>query len=281
MSVVELTDKDYQAIEDAVMETARGRWFLSEYKKRNGVADTSTLLDAISRLEKVIGSIKTPTADDNEPVAVAIAPATVENTGAAPVDDGSALAAAQAVIVGDAAPHADEQPSLSNENLQFFANDEELFSSDANDILPETKVDAPVVESVGAEEPAVSITVMDPKPAEESTPEGNDDGERIQIFQSISDDQPAKVPDTRKEALPNVDLQAFDDSQKGNDASDLSASLAETVGEEPQKKPVPDISMQADPAEQERIVVIRETVDNVDIPLFDDEPDEKGTKANA
>lgn len=44
-------EADYEAIREAFMETARGRWFLAEYTKRNRNADTSLLLDAVSRLE--------------------------------------------------------------------------------------------------------------------------------------------------------------------------------------------------------------------------------------
>ena len=42
---------DYEAIEAALLESARGRWFLAEYSKRNRSADTRMLLDAITRLE--------------------------------------------------------------------------------------------------------------------------------------------------------------------------------------------------------------------------------------
>lgn len=49
-----VSQSDYAAIEAAVMETARGRWFLSEYARRNRTADTDVLLDAIGRLEKVV-----------------------------------------------------------------------------------------------------------------------------------------------------------------------------------------------------------------------------------
>lgn len=43
----------YEALESAVMESARGRWFLSEYAKRNRAADTMMLLDALKKLENV------------------------------------------------------------------------------------------------------------------------------------------------------------------------------------------------------------------------------------
>ncbi len=46
-----LSDADYESIEQAVVETERGRWFLSEYARRNRNADTEVLLSAINRLE--------------------------------------------------------------------------------------------------------------------------------------------------------------------------------------------------------------------------------------
>lgn len=53
-----LVEADYEAIEQAVMETARGRWFLAEYARRNRHADTTAVLDAIGRLEGAMGSAK-------------------------------------------------------------------------------------------------------------------------------------------------------------------------------------------------------------------------------
>ena len=47
-------DESFEAIEQAVMETARGRWFLAEFAVRNRQAETMTLLKSLSRLEKVI-----------------------------------------------------------------------------------------------------------------------------------------------------------------------------------------------------------------------------------
>ncbi|HVY00739.1 MAG TPA: hypothetical protein VHA55_13220 [Pseudorhodoplanes sp.] len=50
----EPSDAVFEAIRDAVMETARGRWFLAEYARRNRHADTETLLAALSRIESLI-----------------------------------------------------------------------------------------------------------------------------------------------------------------------------------------------------------------------------------
>ena len=46
------TQKDYEAIEAAVLESPRGRWFLAEFARRNRAADTLMLLEAIHKLER-------------------------------------------------------------------------------------------------------------------------------------------------------------------------------------------------------------------------------------
>ena len=47
-------DLDFDAIEAAVMETARGRWFLKEYARRNRNADTQAVLEAVDRLKEPV-----------------------------------------------------------------------------------------------------------------------------------------------------------------------------------------------------------------------------------
>lgn len=47
-------DADYETIEAAVMETARGRWFLQEYARRNRNADTQAVLSALDCLRESI-----------------------------------------------------------------------------------------------------------------------------------------------------------------------------------------------------------------------------------
>ncbi|UHC15993.1 hypothetical protein LRS73_26535 [Methylobacterium currus] len=46
--------EEYDVIEGAMLETARGRWFLGEYARRNRSADTDVLLQAIGRLENAV-----------------------------------------------------------------------------------------------------------------------------------------------------------------------------------------------------------------------------------
>lgn len=45
---------DYEQMEAAVMETARGRWFLAEYARRHRSADTEAILRELARLESSI-----------------------------------------------------------------------------------------------------------------------------------------------------------------------------------------------------------------------------------
>jgi hypothetical protein len=51
-------EEDYAAIAEAFMETSRGRWFLTEYAKRNRNADTSMVLDAVQRIEQSLAAQK-------------------------------------------------------------------------------------------------------------------------------------------------------------------------------------------------------------------------------
>src|SRR6186713_520630 len=50
------SEEDYEAIREAFMETSRGRWFLTEYAKRNRNADTRMVLDAVARIEQSLAA---------------------------------------------------------------------------------------------------------------------------------------------------------------------------------------------------------------------------------
>ena len=59
------SESDYEAIREAFMETARGRWFLGEYAKRNRNADTRMVLDAVARIEDTLAAQRMPPELDN------------------------------------------------------------------------------------------------------------------------------------------------------------------------------------------------------------------------
>ena len=63
---------DFLAIEAAVLETDKGRWFLTEFGRRNRVADTQTLLNALDRLERNL-TAQTVSQSDPSPDVVALA----------------------------------------------------------------------------------------------------------------------------------------------------------------------------------------------------------------
>ncbi|MFV0281714.1 MAG: hypothetical protein ACK5JM_13265 [Rhodoblastus sp.] len=60
-----LSGADYAMIEQAVMETARGRWFLLEYARRQRAAETQRLSEVVDRLEAMLAG--NPSAPAREP----------------------------------------------------------------------------------------------------------------------------------------------------------------------------------------------------------------------
>lgn len=54
---------NYDEIEQAVMETPRGRWFLNEYARRQRAQDLSGILKAMERLERALDVRPAPAAD--------------------------------------------------------------------------------------------------------------------------------------------------------------------------------------------------------------------------
>jgi hypothetical protein len=65
--------EEYEAIESAVQETERGRWFLAEFARRNRQADTQVLLNALTRMEHGLDGRATQEASVAKEAIVAIA----------------------------------------------------------------------------------------------------------------------------------------------------------------------------------------------------------------
>ncbi|WP_407188833.1 hypothetical protein [Bradyrhizobium centrosematis] len=66
----EPNEQDYDAIREAFMETARGRWFLGEYARRNRNADTRMVLDAVAKIEETLAAQRQPVVEDRLPEAL-------------------------------------------------------------------------------------------------------------------------------------------------------------------------------------------------------------------
>ena len=90
---VQPSEEDYEAISEAFMETARGRWFLGEYAKRNRNADTRMVLDAVARIEQSLTAQKQQDTDDRLARALTSIKAVIEEArnAASAAIDGMAL----------------------------------------------------------------------------------------------------------------------------------------------------------------------------------------------
>lgn len=74
-------DIEFEAIEEAIMQNPRGRWFLNEYARRNRSADTDLLVSAIEHLYKAAITSRTEPVSTPAPVT---APEPVAEPAAAP-----------------------------------------------------------------------------------------------------------------------------------------------------------------------------------------------------
>src|SRR3984893_14605724 len=85
------SEEDYEAIREAFMETARGRWFLDEYALRNRNADTRMVLEAVAKIEETLAQQRQapPPPKDKRPemlAAIGSAGGAAEQTASAALD---------------------------------------------------------------------------------------------------------------------------------------------------------------------------------------------------
>jgi len=121
---------DYEEIERAVMESARGRWFLAEFAKRQRAEDTARILDAIQHLEAHL-----------------VPPVTASNALVKP-------------LVSEAFDSAD----LTAEALRYYRQDEDVFAP-----VPGSKQERPALRIVEGSNPRVTIRRLVPEAAQEAS----------------------------------------------------------------------------------------------------------------
>ena len=100
----DLKSEDFDAIREAVMETARGRWFLDQYAARLRAAETQGLITGMQRLETAMSSNH----------------------------DALMARLASALNQGQAASRASSAPELAPRHMKFFRNDEDIFEPAPN-----------------------------------------------------------------------------------------------------------------------------------------------------
>lgn len=105
-----LSPGDFDEIERAVMETARGRWFLAEYARRLRHADSDAMLAAMAKLQAAIAA-------NQDEIIQRLAQALETATAATP------------------RPVASPQP-LPERQMKYFRNDEDLFEPAAVAAVP-------------------------------------------------------------------------------------------------------------------------------------------------
>ena len=110
-------ESDYESIHAAVMETVRGRWFLSEYARRNRHADTDVLLKAIGRIESFIEDQVQEKIQDLGP-----APMPIENNDNRPASSDEAPAAASFLAPQDKLEAVNAELVLVREHIRNIAD---------------------------------------------------------------------------------------------------------------------------------------------------------------
>jgi hypothetical protein len=97
---------DYEAIEQAVLESKRGRWFLDEYARRLKRDETAALLQAIGKLEIAVTSGQ------------------------------GLLAERLAKALGEVAPAGQAPATLAPQHVKYFKQDEDIFEAPADPVIP-------------------------------------------------------------------------------------------------------------------------------------------------
>lgn len=169
--------ENFEAIETAVLESRRGRWFLAEYARRQHSAETATLLAAIARLEHAVAHPQT-----EHGVARRLEAACREIAGRSDalrkIAEGAGLELGQRLEseadalrvlalghdllrqrleASDIVEASRPEPGLTSTQLKFFAGDEDLFEA-ANELAA-----VEPAELAPNEQPAVA-PVLEPEP---------------------------------------------------------------------------------------------------------------------
>jgi hypothetical protein len=179
------TQKDYEAIEAAVLESPRGRWFLNEFTRRNRAADTLMLLEAIRKLERGVAEnpqVSGELAAELHAVSNTIG-STLDRAGEddmrTALDELSEAKRRIDVLLAKRPDSGDGE--LTAENLKYFEGDEDLFEP------APAAVPAPSLTVVGEQPERI---MPDRKPAEAAK---GDPRDRI-VFMRRASSEETSIP---------------------------------------------------------------------------------------
>lgn len=134
----------FEAIESAVMETQRGRWFLTEYASRMRGRDTAALLEQMRRLESAVTR-----------------------------NHEALMARLAASIAGDPAPAAPTPavPELAPKHMKYFKRDEDIFEPAPKAAIAAVKTTPPPPEEKRGAKLTITRLPPAPAPARAATPQ--------------------------------------------------------------------------------------------------------------
>jgi len=199
------TQKDFEAIEAAVLESPRGRWFLAEFTRRNRAADTLMLLEAIRKLERGVAEhsphqVSDELAAELQGLSDAIGSMLAGDAEATEVDVLGAIEQLSGVkrridgLLADRSVGNAAEGALSAENLKFFRGDEDLFEAGSASSAPQMVGD----EDQGRARPARTQAAE----AEPSTPKGDPKDRIVFIRRASSRETSIPLADEADDSAP-------------------------------------------------------------------------------
>ena len=130
--------ENFEAVEQAVLESPRGRWFLAEYSSRLRARETTAVVDQVKSLEAAVSA-------NHDAIMSRLAQALGQQaTGL------GALHAGQAP--------ASPAPDLAPKHMKFFKQDEEIFEAAPQATIAVVKPAAPQPEHKGAKLTITRVT---------------------------------------------------------------------------------------------------------------------------
>lgn len=135
--------EDYEAIAEAVMESPRGRWFLSEFAKRQRSRETAVIIDSLHRLEAATADLYKLTTNQDEIGKRIMRALERQSTSAAE---------------GISATPTTGGERLNKQHLAYFRQDEDIFEPSAE--RPETPK---LVPSPAPETPRQRVAATEPR----------------------------------------------------------------------------------------------------------------------
>ena len=253
---------DFDAIEAAVKETERGRWFLSEYDRRRRGTETQVLLEAIAKLDRLVATAR------QEDEQSSPAPAAPSHTASL-----ARLAVEASAIAAEIAQLSDIMDATS-----ASAKDDPESMAGAMAHLSQRLIDIGAMQDVLASGLAEAAKLLS-SPDHVFNREIGDLYKAAAELEKLAREAPRAAPAMGEESLKYFSK----DEELFSRAAPQAAQVAPPIGS-PDVPPVapasPPPSADSDPGAKARIVIVRTPSSNsLPIPLAEDAPGRSSSAA--